>query len=122
MKARSKKSLINFNAYWDVLKAVQLRQGLKKGEWFNKSGIDYQRYSEFDKKTRDISARYFVKLCEGLKLIPDDIERMSGKKFSEPQKQKLRFEALVDANHELIETILSDPEKLRMCKKLFLEK
>ena len=46
----------------------------------------------------------------------DNAERTLGRKFSDEQKRLLKFEAKVDANRDWLETILSDPEKTKICK------
>jgi len=124
---KSKKPLINFNEFWPALKTEAVRKRLKKVEWLTKSGIHYQRYSEFDAdpgapNKRDISARYFLRLIGGLNLKTEDTEKALGRKFSEAQRQALRFEALVDANREWLEVLLADPETVKICKSVVAAK
>lgn len=115
---KSKKPETNFNDFWPLLKSEAIRIGLKKVEWLKKSGLNYQRFSEFDNKTRDVSARYFLKLTGGVNLKVDAVEKTLGRKFSEKQKKLLKFEALIDANREWLEILLSDPEKIKICKSI----
>lgn len=119
---KSKKPLINFNEFWPDMKNEARRQGLRKIEWMQKSGVPYQRYSEFDKQIRDVSAQYFIKLMGGLNLKQDKVEQVLGRKMTDDQKRALKFQALVEVNRDWIEVLLSDPEMSKMCKKLVLVK
>lgn len=119
---KSKKNPINFNEFWESLKIEASRMGLRKVEWMTKSSVPYQRYSEFDQQTRDISARYFLKLIGGLNLKQENIEKRLGRKMSDEQKRMLRFEALVDANRDWLETLLSDSEMIKLCKRVVITK
>ena len=121
-KIRSKKPLTNFNEFWAPMKQEQSRQGLRKVEWMKKSGISFQRYSEFDSGLRDISARYLIKLIGGLDLKKENAERTLNKKFTEEQKRLLKFESNVDANREWLELLLNDPEKTKICKAIAITK
>lgn len=113
---KSKKPETNFNDFWPFLKSEAYRQRLKKGEWFRKSGVDYQRYSEFETGARDISVRYFLKLMGGLNLKTDTAEKALGHKFTEEQKRLMKFDAKVAANRDWLAIVLDDPEKLKICK------
>lgn len=117
-KQPSKKPTMNFNDVWPSLKTEAKRQGLLKTEWMQRSGVPYQRYSEFDKQIRDVSAQYFIKLTGGLNLKQDKIEPVLGRKLSDEQKRALRFQALVDANRDWLETLLNDPELSKLCKRM----
>jgi transcriptional regulator with XRE-family HTH domain len=121
-KPRSKKPLTNFNEFWTAMKQEQSRQGLRKVEWMKKSGISYQRYSEFESGLRDISARYLIKLIGGLNVKTEHAERTLNRKFTEEQKRMLKFEANVDANREWLELLLNDPEKMKICKAIATSK
>ncbi len=114
-----KKKETNFNHYWQHLDhyARNVRR-MKKGEWMSLSGISYQRYSEFAKGRKALSANYFIKLCGGLNLNHDDVEKMSCKTFSQEQKELLRFEAFVKANKDWLEILMKDPEKITGVKKM----
>lgn len=112
----SKKPLINFNDWWPILKAEADRKGLKKVAWMDKSGLNYQRYSEFEKCKRDVSPRYFLKLIGGLGMDWTTLEKKTGKRFSSEQIKALRFEALIEANRGWLEAMLLDPDALSICK------
>ena len=117
---KSKKNPINFNDFWNSLKIEATRKGLRKVEWMTQSSIPYQRYSEFEQQTRDISARYFLKLIGGLNLKQENIEKTLGRKMTDEQKRLLKFEALVDANRDWLEKLLSDPEMIKLCKRVVI--
>lgn len=119
---KSKKPQINFNDFWPSLKKEAGNQKLKKGDWFRKSGVAYQRYSEFETDHRDISAKYFIKLTGGLGMKIEDSEKRLGRKFSDGQKRLLKFDAKVEANRDWIEIMLNDPETLKVCKTISLSK
>lgn len=119
---KSKKPETNFNAFWPSMKAMAKNQGLNKGQWFRKSGVDYQRYSEFDNKERDISGKYFIKLIGGLNVMIEDAEKRLGGKFSEKQKRLLKFDARVEAQKDWLEIMLNDPETMKTCKAVTLAK
>jgi hypothetical protein len=114
----SKKNPINFNDFWPLLKAEAVKKGYGKVEWLTRSGLNYQRYSEFDTNTRDVSGRYFLKLMGGLNLKLDNTEKKLGRKFTAKQKECLQFEAQVDANKEWLQKLLSDPETIKICKSI----
>jgi len=121
-KIKSKKPETNFNDFWPNLKQEASRQGFNKGEWFRKSGIDYQRYSEFENGDRDISTHYFLRLTGGLNMKSDNAEKALGRKFSEEQKRLLKFDAKVAAEKDWLEIMLNDPDTLKTCKTVTLAK
>lgn len=106
----------NFNNYWEWLwnYAQMLRFG--KGEWMKSSGLSAQRFSEFAKRKRNISTRYFIKLVGGLGLQINDIEKTSGQKFTDEQKTEIKFEAWVDSNRDVLMALMEDPKKLKILK------
>jgi len=127
METKSKKPTVNFNDFWPDLKAYAARLGLNKGEWLKRSGIAYQRFSEFDASEgadnkRDVSAFYFIRLTGGLNLDPGTIERKLNRKFSPEQVRKLQFHAQVDANADWLEDLLADPETIKICKSIVAAK
>jgi len=115
---KSKKNPINFNEFWPLLKTEAQRRGLRKVEWMQKSDLNYQRYSEFNNHSRDVSTRYFLKLLGGLNLKQESVEKVLGKRFSEEQRKSMRFESLVDANRDWLEILLSDPDNIKIVKKI----
>ena len=119
---KSKKPETNFNDFWPPLKEEAARQGLKKGKWLSKSGIDYQRYSEFESGETDVSGKYFIKLTGGLNVKVEDAERRLGRKFSEKQKELLKFDAQVAAEKDWLKIMLNDPETKKTCKAVTLSK
>lgn len=118
MKTKSKKPLYNFNDFWPLLKNEAKRQGIGVVLWLERSGLNYQRYSEFNKGTRDVSAKYFLKLMGGLNLKPDIIEKKLGRKMTPEQKKMLQFEAKVEANRDWIEKLLDDPDLIKITKSI----
>jgi len=121
-KTKSKKPETNFNDFWPPLKAEAARQGLRKGEWLRKSGIDYQRYSEFESGETDVSTKYFLKLTGGLNVKTEDAERRLGRKFSEEQKRLMKFDSRVAAEKDWLEIMLNDPVIMKVCKTVTLSK
>lgn len=119
---QSKKNPVNFNDFWSALNLEAKRQQLGKGEWLRLSGLNYQRYSEFNHGNRDISAGYFIKLIGGLKLTTETAEKALGKKFTDSQRKLLRFEGQVDANREWLEKMFESPEVTQLCKSIVTTK
>jgi len=121
----TKKPETNFNNYFPWLWDEAQRIGLNKGSWFKKAELHQNRWIEFARaagmsprgeglKERDVSAYYLIILGKGLNLKPEQIETKSGIRFSENQLKKLKKQAWVDANDNLIEKLMNiKPEKLK---------
>ena len=91
------------------------------------SGLSHQRYSEFDKERgeighREITPYYFLRLCKGIGLLPEEVEIMSGKKFTHAQREDLGFYRKVESEKEVLKLILSDPKKLKKMRDIANEK
>ena len=114
MVARKKDT--DFNEYFDFLWKYARSQKMSKGQFMKLSGLSPQRFSEFSQKTRNITGEYFLKMIGGLGLTPEDLERESGKPFSEDQMIQLRFDGFVNSQRVFIEELMKDPVKLSACK------
>ena len=114
MAARKKDT--DFNDYFDSLWEYARSQKMSKGQFMKLSGLSPQRFSEFSQKTRNITGEYFLKMIGGLGLTPEDLERESGKPFSEDQMIQLRFDGFVNSQRAFIEELMKDPVKLSACK------
>lgn len=79
----------NFNNYFPWMWEEAKRQGMKKGVWMQKSGINSQRFTEFNSGSRDISTEYFVSLTKGLGLSIDNVESKSKIRFTKKQREQL---------------------------------
>jgi hypothetical protein len=114
------KKKTSYNNYWPFLKDLAGRvRHLDKGEWFDRCGIDRQRYSDFDGGT-PITARNFIKLIGGLHLTPESVVNLSNIKLSDAQMSDLDFERKVDAEREIIEKLLNDPDEMARLKERML--
>ncbi len=114
MGARKKET--DFNEYFDFLWEYARSQKMSKGQFMNVSGLSPQRFSEFSQKARNITGEYFLKMIGGLGLTPKDLERISGKAFSEKQRIQLEFDVFVSSQRTFIEELMKDPAKLQACK------
>jgi len=123
----AKKIEINFNEYFPWLWNEAKRQGFNKGEWMTKSGLDPQRWAEFARgcgisepddnlKSRDVSAYYFISLAGGVSLASSQVEKKSGIRFSDEQREQLQIQAWVRANEDLVKVLMKDGERLKICK------
>lgn len=111
------KNTVNFNNYWPFLTREAERRGLSKGAWFRRSGVDLQRYSEFDKGKRCLSAFYFVKIVGGLLMTPEQMPALSGIDFTDEQTRELDYYNRCESERVLLERLLSDPKKIEILKK-----
>jgi hypothetical protein len=114
MGARKKET--DFNEYFDFLWECARSQKMSKGQFMNLSGLSPQRFSEFSQNARNITGEYFLKMIGGLGLTPKDLERISGKAFSEEQRIQLEFDGFVSSQKTFIEELMKDPVKLQACK------
>lgn len=114
MAARQKET--DFNNYFNFLWEKAQEKALTKGQFMKVSGLSAQRFSEFSQQSRNITAEYFLKMLGGLSLTPEEVERESGIPFSEDQVLQLRFDSFVNSQRALIEELMRNPEKLRVCK------
>ena len=127
----AKKEEINFNQYFSVLWQHAQSLGLNKGEWMVKSGVGRQRFAEFsrswveskvgvkgDKPARNLTAPYFLRLLSPLQITPQEVESMSGQKFTEEQKDKFKFDAWLRSQEETLVILMKNPEKWELCKQL----
>jgi hypothetical protein len=124
----TKKIKIKFNRYFPFLWAKAKAHGLGKGAWMVKSGLIPQRWAEFaracandansNKKKRDVSVYYFLKLIAGVGLTKEQVEEESGISFTEDQRAELQFDAWVQANEDKLKTLARDPQKWEACKKI----
>ena len=114
MAARRKDT--DFNEYFVFLWEYAQSQKMSKGQFMKLSGLSPQRFSEFSLKSRNITGEYFLKMIGGLGLTPEDLERISGKSFSEEQMIQLKFDGFVSSQREFIEELMRDPAKLQACK------
>jgi len=114
MAARRKDT--DFNEYFVFLWEYAQSQKMSKGQFMKSSGLSPQRFSEFSLKSRNITGEYFLKMIGGLGLTPEDLERISGKFFSEEQMIQLKFDGFVGSQRKFIEELMRDPAKLQACK------
>ena len=114
MAARKKET--DFNEYFDFLWEYARSQKMSKGQFMNASGLSPQRFSEFSQGTRNITGEYFLKMIGGVGLIPEDLERISGKSFSEEQMVQLKFDGFVNSQRAFIEELMKNPAQLQACK------
>lgn len=108
----SMKSYITFNEFWPYLKDEAKRRGWNVGTFMERCDIPRQRYSEF-LNPRSLTISYMIKLMGGLNLTVENVEKMSGKKFSPEQIKKLKLGSFV-AHEELIEALSEDTELLNL--------
>ena len=127
----AKKEKIHFNQYFPTLWQYAQSRGLNKGEWMIKSGVGRQRFTEFiwgwtasksgtksDKSARNLTASYFLKLLSPLQITPEEVESMSGIKFTKEQKYKLRLDAWMRSQEKELEIAMANPEKWELCKSI----
>jgi hypothetical protein len=119
MESRTEKT--NFNMYFPWMWGEAQRIQLNKGEWFKKANIHQNRWVEFARaakirhgeegqKVRDLSAKYFIRLAEGINLTPDQIADKSGIKFTPDQIEEFREDAWIRNNKELIRKLMKQDE------------
>ena len=81
---------MNFNeAFMLAWEDARKRRGLNKGEFMKQSGINRQRMREFLGGTREVSAYYFAKVLERMRMTPEQFERAFNYSFSEEQKREM---------------------------------
>ena len=127
----AKKEEIHFNQYFPILWQYAQSLGLNKGEWMIKSGVGRQRFTEFmrswtasgfgaknDKSARNLTAPYFLKLLSSLQITLEEVEIMSGIKFTKEQKYKLRLDAWMRSQEKELEIAMANPEKWELCKSI----
>lgn len=115
-----KPKTVFFNEFFPFLAGVARERGLGKTEWMTLCGIPRQRFSEFTKaitgagggKPRNVTARYFLRLMEGLQLTQADVEKLAGRSFTEEQKRELKIEQFVLTHRDVIEALVDNPEAL----------
>ena len=120
----TKKPETNLNNYFEWMWAEAERLHLNKGSWFRKAEVHQNRWVEFARaagmspggtgRSRDVSAYYFMCLCRGLNLKPEQVEEHSGVKFSANQIAKLKKQAWVDSHDSLVTKLMNlKSEKLK---------
>jgi len=114
MVARKKET--DFNEYFDFLWEHAQSQEMSKGQFMKVSGLSPQRFSEFSQQTRNITGEYFLKMLGGVGLTAEELQKLSGKAFSEEQMIQLKFEDFVRSQKVFIEELMKDPLKLQACK------
>lgn len=114
MVARKKET--DFNEYFDHLWKAARAEKMSKGQFMKESGLSPQRFSEFSQGTRNITGEYFLKMIGGIGLAPEDLEKLSGKRFTEEQMIQLKFDGFVNSQRAFIEDLMKDPVKLQACK------
>ena len=117
MAARPKE--VNFNSHFQWLWLYAQKLGFDKAGWLAKAGLSPQRFADFQnaiegKPGKIVSEYYFLKLIAALDLKIEEVEQLSGNKFSDEQKEELQFQALVHAHKWAIKEVLTDPQKLKM--------
>lgn len=102
---------MNFNeAFMLAWEDARKRRGLNKGEFMKQSGINRQRMREFLGGTREVSAYYFAKVLEGMRMTPEQFERAFNYSFSEEQKRELKVDAWFRAHRDLVRELAENPE------------
>jgi len=117
MAARPKET--NFNSHFLWLWAYAQKQGFDKAGWLAKAGLSPQRFADFQnaldgKGGKNLSEYYFLKLIAALDLTIEEVEILSGNKFTDEQKEELQLQALIQAHKWAIKEVLTDPQKLKM--------
>lgn len=116
MGRRGKTPTVTFNSHWPTLKAAAEKKGLRVVEWFTRSGVHYQRFSEFEKDSRPLSATYYVRLCRGANMTEADIERESGISYTPEQKEELGFVMWQEAEEDFLRELYDNPKILSAVK------
>ncbi len=114
MAARKKET--DFNEYFDFLWEYARSKKIGKGAFMKDSGLSPQRFSEFSQGSRNITGEYFLKMLEGVGLTTEEVERLSGRPFSDDQRGLLQFDAFVKSQRPFLEELMNDPAKLQACK------
>jgi len=117
MAARPKE--INFNSHFQWLWTYAQKQGFDKAGWLSKAGLSAQRFADFqnacnDKGGKNVSEYYFLKLVAALDLTTEEVEELSGNKFTEEQREELQLQALIQAHKWAVKEVLTDPHKLKI--------
>ncbi len=83
-------------------------------------GLPASRYSPFDKGKLNLTAHYFIKLTEGLRLNTDYVEKKSKIPLTEEQRKAMSRAVWIQQNEPLLDTLNGD-KKLTKAVKKFIE-
>jgi len=111
-----RKKETDFNDYFDFLWEHARSKKISKGAFMKGSGLSPQRFSEFSQGSRNITGEYFLKMLEGVDLTTEEVERLSGRPFSDEQRSLLQFDAFVKSQRPFLEELMQNPAKLQTCK------
>ena len=110
----SAKKKIEFNEYLKFILDTARDRDMGKTELMNMCGIPRQRWSEFERKGRTLTGRYFIKFMEGLNMTIEDVEKKSGRKMTAAQRREIQIESWQSAHRELIEAMVDNPGLLKI--------
>jgi len=105
----SEKKIITYDEFWDFLKSEAATRGWNDTTFMRNCVIPRQRYYEFG-MSRHLTSQYMAKLMEGLNLKREEVEKKSGRRFSEEQITELRRESWIAAHRDIIDGLVQHPE------------
>lgn len=116
----AKKLSTTFNEYWDFFANEARDRGLTQKKFMEVCGLPKTRYNAFARAGKDgginITAHYVNKFMEGLRVAEEYVEKKSGRKFTDQQKQALRRSAWSDHNSDIIDALSNNKALTKMVR------
>ena len=86
----AQKSKTTYREYLDFFLKEAQDRGWSGTRFMSVCGFPKQRLSEWKHVTKPFTSYYFIRLCEGLRITGEYVEKKTGMRFSDEQKDALR--------------------------------
>jgi hypothetical protein len=116
---------ITFNDFWDFFWNEARKRGYNQKEFMEICGLPKTRFNGFALHGRpngmNVSPYYAHKIMEGLRMTEEYVERESGKKFSDDQRNALRRAAWTDHHPQIVDALATNKALTKKVLELITE-
>jgi hypothetical protein len=116
---------ITFNDFWDFFWEEARSRGYNQKEFMEICGLPKTRFNGFALHGRpngmNVSPYYAHKIMEGLRMTEEYVERESGKKFSDDQRNALRRAAWTDHHPQIVDALATNKALTKKVLELITE-
>jgi hypothetical protein len=117
-----KMQITSFYGFWDFFCREASERGYNQTEFMKVCGLPNTRYNSFTKGEMELTAYYVSKIMEGLRIREDYVEKKSGKKFTDQQREALGRIAWTNSNEDILNALMKSKSLTKEVKDLIAKK
>ena len=106
MSAQKKKA--SYTEYLEFFVTEARDRGWNGTKFMEMCGLPKQRLSEFRSGAINFTASYFLKLCEGLRITEEYVEKKSGKGMTEEQRRGLAVHGAYGSYEHIVYKLITN--------------